>query len=100
MDKCDVRATDAFEQFSSLILGKLWIACFDNDEKTIIAGAFKSLPIENGVIPARQLIHCHERKDRGERGKQHGQFKEDGKEGRHRSPVVRFAMHNYRVKPA
>ena len=56
-----VQASDFFEQLPRFGFGKFWIARFDDEKESVVGRLCKALPVENRVIPFRQLIENEQR---------------------------------------
>src|SRR4051794_27595367 len=71
VDDGDVAAAALFQKLPRLQLGEPRIACFNDQEKSVVRGAAKPAPVEDRVIPARQSVHHEQREKGGERGEEH-----------------------------
>src|SRR5437764_13787076 len=74
------------------------VARFDREKKSVIGHAAETVPVEHGMVPARQPIHDQIRKKGGKGREEHRQLKHKQEKRRHRSPVERFSMYDQRVK--
>src|SRR5207253_969264 len=70
---------------------------FDGEEKSIVGGASETVPVKNGMMPARQPVHDQVRKKGGESREKHGQLEHDREKRRHRCPVERFSVYDHRI---
>ena len=73
------------------------IARFDGEKKSVVGHARETIPVKNGMMPARQPIHDQIRKKSGESREKNGQLKHDREKRRHCCPVERFSMHDHRI---
>src|SRR5438132_1825611 len=94
----DVLPAGLLEQVARFVFVETRIARFDREKKSVVSHTRKPVPIEDGMIPARQAVHDEDGKKGAERGEQNGQLKYDREKRRHRFPVVRFSVYNQRVK--
>src|SRR6267378_795196 len=94
----DMLPAGLLEQVPCFVLVEARVARFDREKKSVVRHARKPIPIEYGMIPARQPVHDQYGEKGGECGKQNGQLKHDREKGWHRSPVIRFSVYNQRVK--
>src|SRR5207248_9091202 len=70
---------------------------FEGEEKSIGGGASSTVPVKNGMMPARQPVHDQVRKKGGESREKHGQLEHDREKRRHRCPVERFSVYDHRI---
>src|SRR5207253_6392060 len=73
------------------------IARFDGEKKSVVGRAAETVPVENGMMPARQPIHDQIRKEGRESREEYGQLKHDREKRRHRCPVKRFSVYDHRI---
>src|SRR5438270_4389507 len=62
----DVLPAGLLKQVARFVLVETRIARFDREEESIVGHACKSVPIEYGMIPARQSVHDEHGKKCGE----------------------------------
>src|SRR5438477_5068302 len=93
----DVESAGFQKQIMRFHFAKTRIARFDGEEKSVVGGARKAVPVENGMVPARESVHEQVRKKGGESCEKHGQLEHDREKCRHRGPGERFSVHDYRI---
>src|SRR5205814_8722973 len=62
----DVQPAGFEEQIVSFYFAKTRIARFDGEEKSVVGRASETVPVEHGMMPARQSVHDQIRKKGGE----------------------------------
>src|SRR5207249_12112634 len=75
------------------------IARFDGKEKAVISDAAETVPVKNGMMPARQTVHDLPGEKGGESREKHGQLEHDREKCRHGFPIERFSVHDEWIKP-
>ena len=68
------------------------------EEEAIIRHAGESLPIENGMIPLRQLVHDQQREDRVNAEKSTVSSNMMGKNAGSVRQSIRLSVHDHRIK--
>src|SRR5438552_19128481 len=88
----DVQPTGFDKQIVCFHLTETRIARIDGEKKSVVGGAGKTIPAENGMMPARQPIHAQISKKSGESREKNGQLKHDRENRWHRRTVTRLSM--------
>src|SRR5207253_3505713 len=88
----DVLAAATFEEVARFEFGETRVARFDDEKEAVVGCATEPLPIEQGMMPARQAVHDLPREECSKGPKQHRELEHDWEKRRHGHEVCRFAV--------
>src|SRR4030095_1452563 len=77
----DMLPAGLLQQLVHTVFRKARVAGFDCQEKSVIGHAAETIPVEHGMVPARQAIHDLPRKEPRKCGEKHREFEHDRKKG-------------------
>src|SRR2546430_2463554 len=97
VDDGDVQPAGFQQQILRFYFAETRIARFDGEEKSVVGGAGKTIPVKNGMMPAGQSVHDQVGKKSGKGREEHRQFEHNREKSRHCCPVERFSVHDHRI---
>src|SRR5262249_27968363 len=98
VDNGDVLPASLLQQLVHADLGESRITRFDRQKKSVVRYPAEAVPVEQGMVPARQAVHPLPRKKCGECAEEHGQLKHDWEKRGHGPKIPSVAMHIERVE--
>src|SRR5215211_8576997 len=88
----DVLAATLFQEPLRFAFSKARIARFDDQKKSVVRRAAKTVPVENRMVPARQSVHDQHGEERGESREKDRQLEHYREECGHCLPIDRFPV--------
>src|SRR5437763_7150802 len=98
VDNGDVLTACLFEQGLSFLLAETRIARFNGEEKAVVGHAGETVPVEHGMIPARETVHDLPGEKSGEGREQNGELEYDWEKGGNDTPGERLSMNDQWIK--